>query len=545
MPTEITRRDLLTAGSAFIMAWGGRKLWQRLRPKTPVIDSDLHGASLGHRLRSRDFPAPSEFLKKDIVIVGGGVSGLSAAYHLKKHGNKNFMLLELESRAGGNSVWGENSVSRFPWGAHYLPLPSPKNKPLLEFLRGADVITGQDARGLPIYNELYACHDPQERILNGGKWSSGLLPLEKMDSVDHAEFERFSDLMDNFHKQVGRDDKPAFTIPLEDSSSDPKWTSYDQISMQEFMQQHDFNSRPLNWYVDYCMRDDFGTNLNDVSAWAGIHYYAARGGQASNLDSHAVLTWPEGNGWLAECLSKSVVENIRSNQIVFNLENQTEEVLVDAFDRQAEITRQISAKRVIYSAPRYTAFYTLNGYSEKQPRLKNEFQYSTWFIANVTLHQALLERPATDFRGAALSWDNIRFESEMLGYVVATHQNVKRFNNETVITLYWPLTGLNGTEARRWAERRTPSEWREDVLRELEAMHPGVSTAIQSIETKIWGHAMIQPRVGFIHGEARRLAHEDYGHVTFAHTDMSGISIFEHGFESGRRAALSIMGQLT
>jgi len=49
-----------------------------------------------------------------VAIVGGGIGGLSAAWWLEKRGCHDFVLLELEDRAGGNARWGENEVSAYP-----------------------------------------------------------------------------------------------------------------------------------------------------------------------------------------------------------------------------------------------------------------------------------------------------------------------------------------------------------------------------------------------------------------------------------------------
>ena len=48
-------------------------------------------------------------------------------------------------------------------------------------------------------------------------------------------------------------------------------------------------SRPLSSVVRYGMRDDYGTALNATSAWAALHYFAAR-------DAEERFEWPEGNG---------------------------------------------------------------------------------------------------------------------------------------------------------------------------------------------------------------------------------------------------------
>ncbi len=56
-----------------------------------------------------------------------------------------------------------------------------------------------------------------------------------------------------------------------------------------------------------------------------------------------------------------------------------------------------------------------------------------------------------------------------------------------------------------------------------------------------WGHAMISPRPGFIWGEHRQKALVPYRNIHFAHTDLSGIALFEEAFYHGLRAAGEVL----
>ena len=49
-------------------------------------------ASIGHLMRNNKFGPPVEVSQKEVVIIGGGISGLSAAYHLQKMGIRDFSL---------------------------------------------------------------------------------------------------------------------------------------------------------------------------------------------------------------------------------------------------------------------------------------------------------------------------------------------------------------------------------------------------------------------------------------------------------------------
>lgn len=42
--------------------------------------------------------------KYDVIIVGAGIAGLSAAYHLAKNGFTDFLILEARKRIGGRII---------------------------------------------------------------------------------------------------------------------------------------------------------------------------------------------------------------------------------------------------------------------------------------------------------------------------------------------------------------------------------------------------------------------------------------------------------
>ena len=116
---KFTRRELIAGG---LVATGLATLgYYSGLFADKAVAGEMQGASfeLGHKLRSGQFPEPARTLHKDVVIVGGGIAGLSAAYTLAKAGQHDFLLLELEAQTGGNSSSGKNEVSAYPWGAHY------------------------------------------------------------------------------------------------------------------------------------------------------------------------------------------------------------------------------------------------------------------------------------------------------------------------------------------------------------------------------------------------------------------------------------------
>ena len=85
-----------------------------------------------------------------------------------------------------------------------------------------------------------------------------------------------------------------FAVPMVLSRRTPNLLALDRLSMRDWLLAQQLDSPALHWYVDYACRDDYGTSIAEVSAWAGIHYFACRDGEAANAEGDTVLTAPDG-----------------------------------------------------------------------------------------------------------------------------------------------------------------------------------------------------------------------------------------------------------
>src|SRR4051794_28660609 len=93
-----TRRDLLAAFLGLpAAALAGCSRRPRMPPEGELVGANL---ALGHRLL-RPPPTPDVWREVPVVIVGGGVAGLSAAWRLARAGFRDFVVLELETAVGG------------------------------------------------------------------------------------------------------------------------------------------------------------------------------------------------------------------------------------------------------------------------------------------------------------------------------------------------------------------------------------------------------------------------------------------------------------
>jgi glycine/D-amino acid oxidase-like deaminating enzyme len=537
-----TRRSFLAQGGA---ALTGALLLPTLpgcAPTNPLahIKGQLLGqdAATGHLLRDPGkIPAPTRTVQTDVLIIGGGVAGLSARRWLHRHGQANTLLVELATETGGNAAAGRNAASAYPWGAHYLPVPDVRNRELLDFLREAGTLTSYAPDGLPIYNEYHLCHDPEERLNIQGHWQEGLVPSLGLSADDQAQFARFFKLIETLKTAKGHDGRDAFCIPLAHASTDAEYRQLDQLSFADYLAREQFTAPALLWYLNYGCRDDYGATAAQVSAWAGLHYFASRKGRAHNATGSDVLTWPEGNHFLAENLRRQASAPIRTRTLAYDLRETATGVEVLTYDVATRQSTRVQARQVLLATPQHIAHRLLAAVPGHRLPPPGSLHHAPWLIANLTV-DGLPQGP-----GRPLSWDNVRYGSASLGYVNATQQSLKQDDGSAkVITLYWPLTDEAPGPARRRAYQTTYADWLPRVVAEFETYHPGVTPYIQQADLWVWGHGMVAPTPGLLWGAARQAAMQPVrNRIFFAHTDFSGISIFEEGFYQGIRAAQEIL----
>ncbi|MGV3704343.1 MAG: FAD-dependent oxidoreductase [Arcticibacter sp.] len=502
------------------------------------IKGELKGpnSTAGHILRDKvHVPSPSSARRVKTLIVGGGISGLSAARWLKKHGHTDFELLDLEKHVGGNAGFRQNEVSAYPLGAHYIPIPNNEDAELLSFLEEHGIISHY-VDGLPFYNEFDLCFAPEERLLINGQWQDGLVPEFGIADEDRKQIKSFFELCESLKTEKGTDGKYAFDIPVAKSSKDIAYRKLDVISFKSYLQEKGFTSPYLLWYLDYCCKDDYGQKSNAVSAWAGLNYFAARRGRAANADSSTVLTWPEGNGRLMSHLASTVKNHIRTGEMAYSI---TEEAgggfAVHAVDLKTQSSHTIHAKQLIMACPQYVNQKLLSGLQHRAVDY-GKFSYAPWLVANITLKVM----PHT--KGAGLCWDNVAYNTASVGYVNAGQQSLKTMEDKKVFTYYLPLCDHEPRVSRLAAYARTYEQWLDIILPEMEYMHPNITENIEHVELWLWGHGMICPTPGFISGSDRMNASKPLnGRIFFAHSDLSGISIFEEAFHQGIRAAKEIL----
>jgi len=487
---------------------------------------------LGHALR-REIATPQLTTPQlaapervyDAVVVGGGVAGLSAARALRAQGIDDLLLLELEDEVGGTSIGGTTNAIAHPWGAHYLPVPTPEDAALTALLQEMGVIQSVDSRGIARVDEARLVREPDERLYYRGYWYPGLYPGVGESPAERAEHARFEAQMRAFAQRRDASGRRAFAIPVDRSAVDDDLLALDRVTASAWLAAQGFRSSRLLWYCDYACRDDFGLTLSQASAWAFVHYYAARI-HASEADPADLITWPEGNFALVKHLRSSVgLARIQTDVLVTRVLDAPEHVTINATRAHTRQPLAFHARRAVLAVPHFIARRLVADLAPIE-----HASHGAWIVANISLSG----RPSS--AGSASAWDNVLYDSPSLGYVVATHAT-GRDHGSTVWTYYLPLTDEDPRVARTKLLEHTLEHWQDAIVADLARAHRDLARFITRVDVCRWGHAMVQPRVGALWAGGRVAAQAPRGRVHFAHSDLSGIALFEEAFHQGLRAA--------
>ena len=531
----ITRRDFLNgvligaSGLAASRVLGACSNGGETTPGTdagvPPMGEDLRELlDTCHALRdgqSFQLPAASGNLY-DCIIVGTGISGLTAAWRLGKLGVTNFLMLEKEPVLGGVARAGTDGAQVFAQGAAYTV--QPFNQELIDLYTDLGVITGLDGQGLPIIDPKYEVKAPPNNVYLNGQWYENAWD-EGMQNLPLAP-QALQDLLacrakiDELYNYVGADGALAFDCPSDASTTDAAIRALDTVSFQQWVSDNGWDPAVTQFFNRYCA-SAMGSTPEALSAWGMLNFLGS--------EFYPVMTQPGGNACWAKMLADKVgAAKIKLSSFVLRVIEEAGEVHVSYLDNGTPVTMR--AKTAIYAAPRHMVHYLIPGLAAANRNDYTEFHYSPYLLVNVHVSKT----------PAGLAYDNWVHDpcyftdfilADWAGLSDPAHAPLDRPN---VLTIYTPLLGPNDR-----ADMLTqPFEFYEQkVLPDLERVLPGVTSTITAIDLFRWGHPIVIAGPNFIFGTAREGAQAPLGNISFAGADLDGLPAFENAVAAAYRAA--------
>ena len=382
-----------------------------------------------------------------------------------------------------------------------------------------------------VYDERHLCHSPQERLYFGGAWHEGLLPTHGVGDATLAQYRRFAERVAALGAQ-SRYALPVFrAVPTADQRA------LDTLTFADWLAREGLDDPHLRWYLQYCCRDEYGAGPARVSAWAGIHYFASRHGFLAPGSDEAphdgLLTWPEGNGWLATRLAAPLgTERLRTGCSVLRIVQGRHGVEVDALDHASQAVTRWQAAHCIVALPVAVAVRVVRDPPALLRAAAARLPVAPWVVVNAQLDAPLADRP-----GAAPAWDNVVHGATGLGYVDTRHQSLDPRPGPGVLTWYHALG--DQPDARAQLLQQPWTHWRDQMLAALAGPHPDLPARAQRMQVVRHGHAMAIPVPGTLAAPRTTQGALRADRLHFAHADWSGYSVFEEAFTRGHLAGLA------
>jgi monoamine oxidase len=305
-----------------------------------------------HRVRDgHPFDRPDASRKADIVIVGGGVAGLSAAYFLRA---KDFLLLEKEGHFGGNAYQEEYGGQPFCTGSAYAYRDD----------EGDQLASEIGLKLLPVNN-------PDSTIVNKtfvpDTWKTGIDQLPYPKPVRDS-FQKYRDdmLKINLRERMAELDAQPLT----------KFTAAYAPEVQQWWDGYG----PSNW----------GAVCEDSSAYAGI---GAMQDLATGGDAKRVIL-PGGIGCithkLVEVLEPRCKDRMLGDATVIAVREDKDAVQVTYY-HDGKLTT-VSAKVVLMCTAKYiTSRLVLNLPSDQKTAMRHT-RYAPYPVVNVIFDKPVYNR---------------------------------------------------------------------------------------------------------------------------------------------------------
>lgn len=617
---NITRRDfcngLLTASGAALLspqqltaaAIDKRNVGQAWYGKGGIGDyAKSHGntpevVNTAHRLRDAGFskfaanlPIDEEY---DVVIIGGGMAGLGAAWHFKKNAKPDQTCLMLDNHPVFGGVAKENE---FSVGGETLLAPQGANS----FFMPPEVSDPEAASG----DARYYAEFNIPRELQFQQWASDKKPLKFSrdnylhlywlleNNIDVGHFFEANNLplfarnmwQTNFegtpYTQQQRDALRSWrNARHEDLQDDQAAQFLDNMSYKEYMQKTFPASVGGQEIADPFLAGAFGLGGDAISAWVARSVQMP--GTLSQREFDQPLpercAFPGGNSGFARYFLKNIIPeaitgkyqlddiitgsingaslDVAGEPIRFRVGSTALDVAHEANPSNADAVRiryqragkihSIRAKSVVMASGGWINRHVLKDLPGEINRAYQQFNHAPFLVANVALSNwRFLHKLGV----TACRWDegfgsscNIR--QTML---VGRHQPTLDPDKPTVLTFYVPFHRPGHSVKAQVSAGRAEllntsyADYEKQIINQMNRLFAATGFVpkrdVKGIILNRWGHAFIVPEPGFFFDTQDRVAPRNvvmkgYGRITFGHGELEGFQHWGPAADQGRRA---------
>tara|TARA_R100000049_G_C1957100_1_gene115706 strand:+ start:5427 stop:7235 length:1809 start_codon:yes stop_codon:yes gene_type:complete len=578
--------------------FGGEGDYAIANGNTEAVVSNAHGT-----IRDRTWPdLPKGAAKEtvDLVIVGGGFSGITAAYEFSKHARngQTALLLENHPVPGGEAKYNEFKVDG---KTLYAPQGSNDALPPMPGYEG-----GRYETFFEYWRELGLPESYEYVPLAGGAENLRLPENEYMPMVAPNAYD-----LGFFFEDTG-----WCINPTRNEFKDTPWTPQQQEELSDFLNNRrdlvSDQSDPDRWldsmtyaelldklgysklvqeYVNPLVGvGNFGVAANAISAFAAKRLSlpgAIPSSQETRFANIETISFPGGNTWILRSFLKRIQPDaIEGSDDLVSVG--TGALNFDAMDRSGNTVRMRFGATVIdvshdgdpKNAKTVLVTYMRNGELHSVRSKAVIMATGQWVNKHIVqdLPPEIVEASAQFHYGPVLTANvavrNWRFISDLgigsarwfngFGWHLAVkHNPAVGLDDEpftpdspTVLTLYTPILAphadlvAQGPTARQAMFETGYDEYAQQIRAQMTKMFAksgfDAGRDIAGIVLNRWGHAYMAPPPGWFFGThgnppPSEVLRKGFGRVIYAHSELQGNQNAAHATLEGKRGALDAM----
>jgi protoporphyrinogen oxidase len=465
-------------------------------PTSPSADVDGEDNRICHQVRDgKVFARPAASARHDVVIVGGGLSGLAAAYRLQQ---RDFLLLEKEPHWGGNAYAMEYEGSPYSTGTAFL---YEDDEYAFHFAKEIGL------NPLPI-------NSPDASIIRGelvpDTWGEGLDKLPYPSSVREA-FKRFK--------------KEMLAIDLEKRGK--------EFSKKPFVELMTSYPAELKQWWDAYGPSNYGAESDQAAALVGILELQSMARESRADDRY---TWPGGLGAVtkkvANTLQEKYKDRMRTGAVTVAVVPGKEEVQV-TYLLGSEL-KTVTAKVVIMATPKFITRRIVQGLSDKQSDAMHQIRYIPYAVVNL-----IFDKPV--FNSGYDTWcpGNSFTDVVVADWVIQKQAGYAQKVN--ILSCYTPMAEQQRSSLLTESGARQIAG---NVLNDFQKLMPGLNVDPGEVHIYRRGHPMYMSTPG-LYTEVQPLARHAMDRIFFANTDSEGPeSTADEAIHAAQRAVKEVEARL-
>ncbi len=409
----------------------------------------------------------------DLVIIGGGASGLFSAYTFRQHKP---IVLEQASRLGGNAKGQAWRGIDYALGSAYVDSPHAGHPmaTLFDELKLRDVLVPRnDADPVEYRGKLY------------GKFWEG--------ESDPGSLKLYQQLGRFLEDMAGEKQRPFPLIPALTPGQLESVRHYDQWNLHQLLADACGGKIPqqLDTAIEHYCWSTYAGSAREVSAAGAINFLAQ--------EAEPIWVGAGGNAKILEHLTKRLLsempaKNLRTSSLAVKVAVEGSRVVVTYEDAEGKL-RRVRAKSAIMACPKFVAARILDGIEPARREAIAKLRYRSYMTANVLINKKMARGPYDvfllgdargDFKDVCAAQDRMNGTD----FVMANFAQVDaKFN---VLTFYraFPCDGmraqLNTPNSHDDYRKRFEAQLERDILPMLKLS----KSDVVDIRLALWGHAL-------------------------------------------------------